>query len=62
MGLTPTRSYEDLLVDGLETLLGRGIDTLEGFGQGLNELNIHGPRGENWTTELLARELKRLGV
>lgn len=60
MGLIPTKSYEDLLGDALETLVAKGIDELEGFALGLNELHLCGPRGERWTPELLAAELARL--
>ncbi len=61
MGLTLARSYEDLLADGLEACLGKGVDSVEGFVEGLNEANIHGPNGSKWTVELLAAELRRLG-
>jgi hypothetical protein len=61
MGLIPTKSYEDLLGDGLESLIGKGVDDLAGFAEGLNESNVRGPAGEQWTVELLERELKRLG-
>ena len=60
MGLTPTRSYEDLLGDGLEALLGNGSDSLEDFATGLNERQVRGPNGERWTSALLASELPRL--
>jgi Recombinase-like helix-turn-helix domain len=62
MGLAPTRSYEDLLGDRLEALLQAGADTPEAFAAGLNEANVHGPKGERWTAELLLRELARLGA
>jgi len=61
MGLTPTKSYEDLLGDALESLIGKGVDGLDAFAEGLNGLNVCGPAGEKWTVELLASELKRLG-
>ena len=60
MGLTPTRNYEDLLGDGLMRLLGKAGDDLAAYCSGLNEMNIHGPRGEDWTPDLLAAELARL--
>lgn len=60
MGLTPTRSYEDLLGDGLEALLGAGAQTLESFADGLAARGVHGPRGERWTDALLESELSRL--
>jgi recombinase-like protein len=62
MGLAPTKSYEDLLGDGLEGLLQRGVNTPEGFAAGLNEANVHGPKGEKWTVDLLLAELARLGA
>jgi hypothetical protein len=62
MGLAPTRSYEDLLGDGLEALLRNGVNAPEAFAAGLNEANIHGPKGEKWTAELFLAELARLGA
>jgi hypothetical protein len=61
MGLAPTKSYEDLLGDGFEALLQKGVNTPEGFVAGLNEKNVHGPKGEKWTVDLLLAELARLG-
>jgi hypothetical protein len=60
MGLTPTKSYEDTLGDGLETVLASGAGTLAEIARGLNELNVHGPSGQSWTPELLEAEFKRL--
>jgi hypothetical protein len=62
MGLAPTRSYEDLLGDGLEALLRNGVNAPEAFAAGLNEANIHGPKGEKWTAELFLAEIARLGA
>ena len=62
MGLAPTRSYEDLLGDALETLLQRRVDSPQGFVAGLNEANVHGPKGEKWTVELWLAEIARLGA
>jgi hypothetical protein len=62
MGLAPTKSYEDLLGDGLEALLQKGINTPEGCAAGLNDANIHGPKGEKWTVDLLLAEMARLGA
>lgn len=62
MGLAPTKSYEDLLGDGLEALLQKGVSTPEDFAAGLNGANVHGPQGETWTVELLLAELARLGA
>jgi hypothetical protein len=50
-----------MLGDGLEKLLGMGVVTLEGFVDGLNDMNIRGPSAEKWTTTLLAEEMRRLG-
>jgi hypothetical protein len=61
MGLMPAKSYEDLLGDGLQALMVKGVNTLEGMASGLNELNVHGPNGQKWTPELLEAELARLG-
>jgi hypothetical protein len=62
MGLAPTRSYEDLLADGLENLLQKGVDSPEAFAAGLNGTNIHGPKGEKWTAQLFMTEMARLGA
>jgi hypothetical protein len=62
MGLAPTKSYEDLLGDGLEALLQKGINTPDEFAAGLNEANVHGPKGEKWTVDLLLAEMARLGA
>src|SRR5215469_366192 len=62
MGLTPTQPYEDLLGDRLEALLGAGVDTIDGFVDGLNHAGIRGPRGQRWTSEILSAELARLGA
>ncbi len=60
MGLTSTRTYEDALGDGLEMVLASGAETMADIVRGLNELNVHGPRGETWNEELLVGEFKRL--
>ncbi len=57
----PRESYEDRLGDGLEFVLSNGADSLESIAGGLNEINVSGPRGENWGKDLLASELSRLG-
>jgi hypothetical protein len=62
MGLASTKSYEDLLGDGLEALLQKGINTPDGFAAGLNEANVRGPKGEKWTVDLLLAEMARLGA
>lgn len=54
------QTYQDALGDGLEIVLGNGADTLAAVTDGLNELNVHGPRGQRWTEELLAAELERV--
>jgi Recombinase-like helix-turn-helix domain len=61
MGLISTKSYEDLLGDGIELLLARKAATLADLVAGLNELNVRGPAGQAWTEELLAHEFQRLG-
>lgn len=60
MGLISTKTYEDLLGDALETLLGREAATLDDFVAGLNERNVRGPAGQTWTMALLSDELGRL--
>ena len=61
MAMPPNTSYDDLLGDGLQAVLGQGAETLAEIVKGLNEINVHGPNGESWTEGLLAAELKRLG-
>ena len=59
--LTPQESaYRDALGDGLEIVLGDGAETIEEIVAGLNEHNIHGPKGQPWTKKLLETELERL--
>jgi phenylpropionate dioxygenase-like ring-hydroxylating dioxygenase large terminal subunit len=60
MGLMPAKSFEDLLGDACETLLGKGASEIAAFVAGLNEMCVAGPRGERWTEALLRRELARL--
>jgi hypothetical protein len=61
MGLMPAKSYEDLLGDGLQALMVKGVDTLDGMVAGLNDMNVRGPNGQKWTAALLEAELARLG-
>jgi hypothetical protein len=60
MGLGPTKSYEDLLGDGLEAVLRKGATSLSEIVAGLNELNVHGPQAQRWTESLLESELRQL--
>ena len=62
MGLTPTKSYDDLLADGIEALQAKGAVELDAFVSGLNELGVQSPRGQRWTGEMLASEFARLGI
>lgn len=62
MGLNPTEAYEDLLGDRLEALLGAGVNSIECFADGLNAVAVHGLRGQRWTAENLAAELRRLAA
>jgi hypothetical protein len=55
------KAYRDALGDGLEIVLGDGAETLAAIAQGLNAHNVHGPKGQRWTEELLEAELERLG-
>jgi hypothetical protein len=57
----PRKRFEDRLGDGLEIVLSNGADSLGSIAEGLNEINVSGPRGERWDEELLASELNRLG-
>ncbi len=53
--------YRDALGDGLEIVLGDGAETLAEIADGLHAHNVHGPKGQRWTEELLEAELERLG-
>ena len=53
--------YRDALGDGLEIVLGDGAETLAEIAEGLHAHNVHGPKGQRWTEELLEGELERLG-
>ena len=55
------KAYRDALGDGLEIVLGDGAETLAAIAEGLNAHNVHGPKGQRWTEELLEAELERLG-
>lgn len=55
------QTYRDALGDGLEVVLGGGADTLAAIADGLNARNVHGPKGERWTDDLLEAELERIG-
>ena len=55
------QAYRDALGDGLELVLGEGAENLARISDRLNAHNVHGPRGQRWTAELLAAELERLG-
>lgn len=54
------KRYQDGLGDGLETVLGAGAETLAEIVAGLNDNNVHGPRGQRWTEPLLESELERI--
>ena len=54
------QDYRDALGDGLEIVLGDGADTLAALVEGLNARNVHGPKGQRWTEELLESELERM--
>ncbi len=55
------QTYRDALGDGLEVVLGDGAETLSDIVKGLTAHNVHGPKGQRWTKELLETELERLG-
>lgn len=55
------RAYRDALADGLERVLERGADTLDGIVSGLNALSVSTKSGGRWTEDLLTAELDRLG-
>jgi hypothetical protein len=55
------QAYENKLGDGLEELLGRGVDTLEGLASGLNSLGVKPLNGQLWTADTIEAEFARLG-
>ena len=55
------QAYRDGFGDALEILLGGGVDSLAALVEGLNARNVHGPKGQRWTEELLEFELERMG-
>ena len=61
MGLVQTKSFEDLLADGLEGAMQKGAKTLDEFVTSLNQLNVRGPKGQKWSAELLTEVLADLG-
>jgi hypothetical protein len=54
-------AYENKLGDGLEELLGRGVDNLEALASGLNSLGVKPLNDQVWTAESLEAEFARLG-
>jgi hypothetical protein len=57
-----SKEYEDALGDALEILLGEGCDELETLAAGLNRLQLKPPAGTPaWSSDVLAKELSRLG-
>jgi hypothetical protein len=54
------RIYRDALADGLESVLGKGAETLEEIATGLNEASVTARKGELWTAETLEAELRRV--
>jgi hypothetical protein len=55
------KTYEDILGDALEKLLGDGVQDLEGLAAGLNSIQVDPQSGGAWTAQSLAEEFKRLG-
>jgi hypothetical protein len=53
-------AYRDALGDGLERVLGGGVETLGDLVSGLNEIHVTAPDGSAWTEDTLAAELNRL--
>ena len=46
--------------DGLEIALAADAKTLSAIVEVLNDRNVHGPKGQRWTEELLETELERI--
>ncbi len=55
------QAYRDALGDGLEIVLGAGADNLAAIAEGLNAHNVHGPKGQRWSEDLIESELERVG-
>lgn len=60
MGLVQSKSFEDLLADGLETAMQGGAKTLEDYVASLNQLKVRGPNGQRWSAQLLSEVLAHL--
>lgn len=54
------QAYRDALGDGLEIVFGEGAETLKAIADGLNAHNVHGPKGQRWTEDLIESELQRV--
>ena len=52
------QEYRDSFGDALEILLGGGADSLAVLVEGLNARNVHAPKGQRWTEDLLESELE----
>jgi hypothetical protein len=61
MGLVHSKSFEDLLADGLESAMQKGAKTLDDYVASLNQQNVRGPNGQSWSADLLSQILADLG-
>lgn len=60
MPLGQTKTYEDLLGDGLQASLSAASVSLDDLACSLNQRNVHSSTGKKWTATFLASELERL--
>lgn len=54
--------YENLLGDALERAFASGVTEIEGVVGELVSYGVPAPNGQEWSVDLLASELKRLGA
>lgn len=55
-------AYELKLAGAIEEVFGAGRHDLTGLVEGLNDMGIPGPSGEQWTEDTFAAEMAKLGA
>lgn len=58
----PFTPYERKLSGSIMEIFGRGTHDLPGLVQGLNDLGLRGPDGQQWSEESFRDEMRRLGA
>ena len=58
----PPTPYEDLLGDSIERAYAQGLHDAAGLVGYLNQCGPVAPNGVQWTVEMFAAEMKRLGA